>query len=301
MQNLNDLYYFVQVVDHAGFAPAGRALGLPKSKLSRRLALLEQRLGVRLIQRSTRRFSVTEIGQSYYTHCKAMLLQAEAAQTAIEQTRAEPCGLIKLSCPVALLHASVGAMLVEFMAAYPQVELQLDATNRRVDVIAEGLDLALRARRPPLDDSDLVLKIFGERAQWLVASPAFVERAGALRAPADLSGKASVDLGSARQDHAWNLEGPEGAQASVRHHPRLVSDDMLTLRTAAAAGIGIAQLPALMVQDELRDGRLQRVLPNWAPRRHVIHAVYPSKRGLMPAVRALLDHLARSFEQRAET
>src|SRR6478609_9126967 len=128
MQDLNDLYYFVQVVDHAGFAPAGRALGMPKSKLSRRIALLEERLGVRLIQRSTRRFAVTEIGQNYYAHCKAMLVEAQSAQEAIDQTRAEPCGIVRLTCPVALLDVRVGEMIAAFMAAYPRVEVHLEAT-----------------------------------------------------------------------------------------------------------------------------------------------------------------------------
>ena len=116
MQDLNDLYYFAQVVDHGGFAPAGRAIGMPKSRLSRRIAQLEERLGVRLIQRSTRQFAVTELGRTYYEHCKAMLVEAEAAQAAIEMTRAEPCGLIRMSCPIALLHTHVGPMLADFMA-----------------------------------------------------------------------------------------------------------------------------------------------------------------------------------------
>src|SRR6478609_4078227 len=144
MQDLNDLYYFVQVVDRGGFAAAGRALGMQKSKLSRRIALLEERLGVRLIQRSTRRFSVTEIGQDYYAHCKAMLVEADAAEASVEQTRSEPSGIVRLSCPVALLHARVSVMLAGFMAHYPQVAVHLEATNRRVDLIAEGIDVAIR-------------------------------------------------------------------------------------------------------------------------------------------------------------
>ncbi len=170
--DLNDLYYFAQVVDHQGFAPAGRVLGIPKSKLSRRVAMLEERLGVRLIQRSTRRFSVTELGQTYYAHCKAMLVEAEAAESAIEQTRAEPSGLVRMSCPVALLHARVGDMIADFMAANPKVIVHLEATNRRVDVVAEGIDLAVRVRVPPLEDSDLVMRVLAERAWCFVASPA---------------------------------------------------------------------------------------------------------------------------------
>lgn len=297
MQDLNDLYYFVQVVDHGGFAPAGRALGQPKSKLSRRIALLEERLAARLIQRSSRHFSITEVGKTYYQHCKAMLVEAEAAQASVDQTRSEPCGVLRLSCPVALLDARVGAMLADFMVAYPRVTLLLEATNRRVDVIGEGMDIAIRARRPPLEDVDLILKTFGERALWLVASPALIERAGAIRSPADLTGHPSLDLGPPRQDHVWHLEGPEGAQAAIRHQPRLVTDDMIALRRAALAGVGIVQLPALMVNDDLRTGALRRVLPDWAPKPHIVHAVYPSKRGLLPAVRALLDYLGQRFQQ----
>src|SRR5262245_52247792 len=165
MQDLNDLYYFAEVVDHGGFAPAGRAIGVPKSKLSRRIALLEDRLGVRLIQRSTRRFAVTEIGQNYYAHCKAMLVEAQSAQEAIDLTRAEPCGTGRMPCPVALLDERAGDMLARFLAQYPRIEMHLEATNRRVDVVSEAVDVAIRVRPPPLSDSDLVMRTFGDRGQ----------------------------------------------------------------------------------------------------------------------------------------
>src|SRR5256885_5618356 len=158
MKDLNDLYYYVQVVDHGGFAPAGRALGMPKSKLSRRIAQLEERLGTRLIQRSTRRFAVTETGQTYYGHCKAMLVEADAADEAIALTHAEPRGIVRMTCPVALLDARIADMLAAFMAAYPRVEIHLEETNRRVDVVGEGIDVAIRVRPPPLEDSDLVMR-----------------------------------------------------------------------------------------------------------------------------------------------
>ncbi len=296
MQDLNDLYFYAQVVDHGGFAPAGRALGQPKSKLSRRVALLEERLGVRLIQRSSRRFSVTEVGQNYYAHCKAMLVEADAAQESVEMTRSEPCGVIRLSCPVALLHARVGTMLADFMAANPRVEVHLEATNRRVDVVAEGVDVAIRVRYPPLEDSDLVLKVLAQRSQCLVASPALLQRLGPVTTLPDLNRLPTLDLGPARPDHAWRLIGPDGAEAAIHHRPRLVTDDMVALRTAAVAGVGIVQLPTLVVSDEIQAGRLVQVLQGWAPRRHVIHALYPSRRGLLPAVRALLDFLGQRFD-----
>jgi DNA-binding transcriptional LysR family regulator len=295
MQDLNDLYYFVQIVAHSGFAAAGRALGVPKSKLSRRVALLEERLGVRLIQRSTRHFSVTEIGQRYYAHCQAMLVEAEAAQSAVDQTRTAPCGIVRLSCPVALLHACVGSMLADFLTRYPQVELKVEATNRRVDVIAEGIDIAIRARPPPIEDSYLMLRILAEHGHVLVASPALLQRSGDIKVPADLSGRPSLGQEPPLQEHLWQLEGPDGAQAMIRHHPRLVSDDMLTLRAAALAGVGVVRLPLLMVSDDLRAQKLVRLLPDWAPRRDLIHAVYPSRRGLLPSVRALLDEFAMRF------
>lgn len=295
MRDLNDFYYFVQTVDHGGFAPAGRALGMPKSKLSRRIALLERRLGVRLVQRSTRRFSVTEIGQSFYIHCNAMLVEADAAETAIESTRSEPCGIVRATCPVALLDARVGEMLAEFMVQFPKVEVHLDATNRRVDVIAEGIDVAIRVRPPPLEDTDLVLHTLAERSQCLVASPRLVERTGMPQVPADLTALPSMDLGVAHSEHVWNLFGPNGAHATIHHRPRLVTRGMLTLRAAAIAGVGVVQLPLMIVREQLARSQLVRVVPDWAPRSEIIHAVFASRRGLLPSVRALIDFLADRF------
>lgn len=294
-QDLNDLYYFVQVVDHGGFAPAGRALGMPKSKLSRRIGMLEERLGVRLIQRSTRSFSVTELGQSYHARCKAMLVEAEAAQTVIESTHAEPCGTVRLACPIALLHAHVGNMLVAFAARYPGVNIQLTGMNRPVDIVAEGLDLALRVQPLPLDDSDLAMRVLGYAAQSLVASPALLAQYGMPQTPVDLASWPSLGYGPPMDGHTWVLLGPEGAQATQHHHPRFVTTDMVTLRHAAGAGIGVVQLPLMMVREQLANGNLIRLLPDWAPRREIIHVAFPTRRGLIPAVRALIDHLAEQF------
>lgn len=291
MQDLNDLFYFVQVVDHRGFAPAARALGVQKSKLSRRIALLEERLGVRLIQRSSRRFAVTEIGQDYYRHCVAMLVEAEAAQAAIDQVRTEPRGVIKLSCPTGLLNFQFGALIARFMVAYPRVEVHLQSTNRRVDVIGEGLDLAIRVRPPPLEETDLVMRKLDERTQCIVASPEVVG-ALSLTVPADLAQLPSLDFGPPHGEHGWCLEHADGATAEVRHTPKLVTDDMAVLREAALAGIGAVRLPTLVVWQDLQAGRLVHVLPQWRPRSEIVHAVFPSRRGLLPSVRALLDYLA---------
>ena len=297
MHDLNDLYYFAQVVEHRGFAPAGRALGMPKSKLSRRIAMLEERLGVRLVQRSTRHFSVTEVGQSFYQHCRAMLVEAEAAEEIVAMTRSEARGTVRVTCAVAQLSTTVGEMIAAFMVENPRVEVHLEATNRRVDVIAEGVDIAIRVRPPPLQSTDLVMRTLGERRQCLVANPALLEQFGAPQVPADLAQLPSMDLGIPQNEHVWHLIGPDDAQASINHRPRLITRDMLMLRTAALAGVGVVHLPIMMVKDNLRLGSLTRVLPHWAPRSEIIHAVFPSRRGLLPSVRALIDYLVTQFEK----
>ncbi|HVL10300.1 MAG TPA: LysR family transcriptional regulator [Burkholderiaceae bacterium] len=295
MQDLNDLYYFVQVVDHQGFAPAGRALGIPKSKLSRRIALLEERLGVRLIQRSTRRFAVTPVGQTYYGHCKAMLVEAEAADEAIARTRSEPRGVVRVTCPVALLQMEIAPMIAAFMVNCPGVEIHLEETNRRVDVVGEGIDVAIRVRPPPLEDSDLVMRVLAERSQCLVACPDLLKD-GIPQVPADLAHLPSIALGLPQNDHVWNLFGPDGAQATIHHYPRLITRDMPTLRVAALAGVGVVQLPSMIIREQIASGELVQVIPGWAPRREIVHAVFATRRGLLPAVRALVDDLAVRFE-----
>lgn len=294
--DLNDLLYFAWVVEYGGFSQAGRALGVPKSKLSRRIALLEERLGVRLIQRSTRRFSTTDTGQDYYRHCKAMLVEAAAAEEAIELTRSEPRGIVRVACPIAMLHSTVGLMIADFLAKNPKVEVVLDATNRRVDVVGEGIDLAIRVRPPPLEDSDLVVRVLAKRTWCMAASPALLEREGIPEVPADIARFPTVDLTSRDQSHAWDLSGPSGAVASVHHSPRIVTDDMLTLRTSAVAGVGIVMLPKMILADDLKRGDLVPVLRGWSPKHGIIHAVFPSRRGLLPSVRSLIDHLGASFE-----
>jgi len=215
MRGLNDLYYFVQVVDHHGFAPAARALGMQKSKLSRRIAALEDQLGTRLIQRSSRKFSVTEIGLAYYQHCLAMLIEAEAAQALIDGARSEPCGTIRVACAPGLLTYQMSSLIVRFMALYPDLDVQLHSTSRRVDVIGEGFDLAIRVREPPLEQTDLVMRKLDESVHRLVASPDLIARMGRPTGPADLANWPSLDFGPAHRDHVWALHHTEGMTASV--------------------------------------------------------------------------------------
>ena len=295
MQNLNDLYYFAQSVTHGGFAPASRAIGVPKSKLSRRVAALEERLGVRLINRSTRRFSITEIGETFYEHCKAMLVEAEAAQEAIDSVQSEPRGVIRMTCPITLLHVHIGAFLADFMARYPKITISLEATNRRVDVLNEGIDVAVRVRPPPLEVKDLELKVLSDRGLALVASPALIEKHGTPAAPADLHDWPSLSLTTTQTEHRWVLNGPDDSKAIIHHQPKLVTDDMIALRRVAMAGVGAVQLPVLTVQEQLESGELVHLLPDWQPHRDIIHVVYPCLRGMLPAVRTLIDELENYY------
>jgi DNA-binding transcriptional LysR family regulator len=295
MQDLNDLYYFAQVVEHEGFTAAARALGVPKSKLSRRVALLEERLGARLIQRSTRRFSVTEIGQVYHRHCVAMVAEAEAAQEAIDRTSAEPQGLVRVSCPIALLQSRVAGIVARFLADHPRVRIHVEATNRRVDVIAEGFDVALRVRTPPLEDTGLVVRVLEGHGSALLASPGLLNLHGRPREPADLARFDTLDMARLGGEHVWRLTGPDGAVSNVAHRPRLVTDEMMTLRQAALDGVGIVGLPRFLVSDDLARGALEVVLPQWMPPSGLVHAVFPSRRGLLPGVRKFIDALAAEF------
>lgn len=295
MIDLNDLYYFAKIVEHGGFSAAARALGMPKSRLSRRVKELEGRLGARLLNRSSRRFSVTEVGRDYYERCQAMMVEAEAAEQVVAALHASPRGVVRVSCPTALLNFQFGALLARFMAEYPGVTLHLDATNRHVDVMAEGVDVAIRVRFPPLTPTDLVMRKLDVSTQCLVCSPALLS--APLHALAELSGLPSLDLGPFQQEHQWQLEGPDGKTAIISHRPRLIVSDMTTLREAALAGIGVVQLPVLMVWRDIEAGRLIHALPQWRPRAGIVHAVFPSRRGLLPAVRALLDYLAHECEQ----
>ena len=294
-RDLNDLLYFAAVVDHGGFTAASRVLGIPKSKLSRRVAQLEERLNVRLLQRSTRRLAVTPIGQEFHAHCKAMLVEADAAETVAAATHAEPCGTLHVACPVALLHMQAGHMLAGFALQYPLVTLHINAMNRAVDVLAEGVDVALRVRPLPLEDSELALRMLGTSPQALVASPTLVQRMGAPRTPEDLAQWPSLGNGTPASRHTWSLVDAQGQQINVAHVPRLVTSDMFTLREAAVAGIGVVQLPQALVQEAIAQGRLQAVLPACAPVPESIHAVFASRRGMLTSVRALLDYLAAQF------
>lgn len=292
MRDLNDLYFFAQVVEHGGFTAAARALGLPKSRLSRRLAHLEDQLGVRLIQRTTRRFALTEVGQDYHRRCLAMLAEAEAADQVIQQVRAAPRGTIRVSCPVKLSQMMLASLLPRFMAENPQVKIHLEVTNRRVDVIEEGFDVALRVRAQRPTEASLTMRMLGESKLVVVASPDLIARQGRPAHPDELVKFDTLGGIPADGRHVWLLSGPDGAEIEAPIAPRLLADDMVVLREAAVAGAGITLLPANMCCEALAAGRLEVLLPDYPPLPGLVYCVFPSRRGLVPAVRRFLDLLA---------
>lgn len=293
MHSLDDMYLFARVVEAGSFTAAARELGLQTSLLSRRISSLEQDLGVRLLNRTTRKLAPTETGRSFYQHCQALVAEAEVAWQSVEQTRREPRGLVRLSCPIQLLHYSVAGIVARFMSRHPQVRVHVEATNRRIDLIEEGIDIALRVRPPPLDGSDLVVRQLGLSQVSMVGAPALLSKLP--RRPqtlADLDGVPTLAQARAGEQHAWEFIGPDGERAVHRHVPRLTVDDFVLLRQAAIEGLGIACLPGMVASDDVRAGLLETVLPGYRIPQGIAHLVFPSRRGMVPAVRALVDTLA---------
>jgi DNA-binding transcriptional LysR family regulator len=296
MQDLNDLFYFSIVVEKNGFAAAGRALDIPKSRLSRRIAQLEDRLGVRLLQRSTRRFAVTEAGQRFYRHCQAVIAEAHAAEEAVAQLTSEPRGLVRMSCPVSITQNLMASILPGFMAKYPQVKILVLSTNRRVDLINEGVDVALRVRFKLDTDGDLVMRSFGSSHSLLVASPGYLERHGRPEQPEDLAKLDTISIDEIEWQ-SWELSGPDGQSFKLEHQPRLMCGDFPLTVAAAQQGLGVALLPESVCCQAIRAGKLEVILPQWSPPQGIVHCVYPSRRGVLPAVRMLIDWLAERMPE----
>lgn len=291
MEDFNDLVFFAKVVEHQGFSAASRQLGVPKSRLSRRVSLLEERLGVRLLQRSSRRLSLTSVGQLFYERCQAMIALGESAHEVIQQAVSQPQGPLRVSSPITLAQFWLTPLLPAFMRAYPRVRLVLTVSNRRVDPLEEHMDVVLRVRRPPFDDSSLVVRQLGTTHDVPVASPSLFAARGDPEGVQALADWPTLSLPAEGERHVWLLRrGTETAE--LAHEPRLVTDDMFALKHAAVEGMGVALLPEIMCRDELNDGSLKRVLPEWGCTESEIQAVFPTRRGMLPAVRALVDFLA---------
>lgn len=291
MNDLNDFVYFAAVVTHKGFASAARALQVPKSSLSRRIARLEESLAVRLLERSTRRFRVTDIGQEFYLHCEAIIASKDAAEAVAARVRSTPAGLVRVSCPPGMSPNIMAAILPAFLAAHPRVRVQLISTNRRIDLIEERVDIAVRVRSKLDTDAALTMRVLGHARSGLVASPALLRSHGVPMQPADLASMPTLGMHEDLGADTWHLTGPDGVKQSIRHVPRLGSSDMEILLEAALAGLGVTLLPDMLTNGPLQAGGLVRVLPQWYTAEGIVHLVFTTRRGLLPAVRALIDHL----------
>ena len=291
MQDLNDMLYFAEVAERGGFAAAGKALGVPKSRLSRRVAEMETRLGVRLLQRTTRKLSLTEVGEIYLRHCSAMRDEALAAADAVAQMQVEPRGTLRITCPVTLAQSALGYLIPRFMALHPQVKVDMQVTNRVVDLVEEGIDIALRVRSTLDDSGSLVIKNLGSGTGHLLASPALLARQGCPEKPEDLTWLDTVAMSAVDGRASWIFLGPEDQKFVLAHQPRYIADDLQTLKLAALAGTGMTFLPDSISAAEQQARLLVPVLPGWVLKPSVTHAVFPSRRGQVPAVRRFLDFL----------
>ncbi|HEX4098423.1 MAG TPA: LysR substrate-binding domain-containing protein [Caulobacteraceae bacterium] len=298
MRDLNDLGFFAAVVANGGFSAASRALGLPKSRISRRVAALEAQLGVRLIERSTRRFKVTEVGQDVYRHARAAMTEAEAIEEVVARRKAEPQGLVRVSCPLDA-DRLIGAALPEFLSRHPKLRLQVIVSNRRVDLIEEGVDVAIRVRERLDTDADLQVRIVSRAGTMLAASPEFLGRMGAPETPQDIPAFPTLSHTDRPGLDRWMLINAADEEVEVAHEPKLSASTFPILRAAAIEGLGIASLPEYVCRDALQAGRLVRVLPEWSTRQGIMHLVFTSRRGLLPGVRAVIDFLAEELSPRS--
>lgn len=291
MQDLNDMLYFAEVVERGGFAAAGRALGIPKSRLSRRVAELEALLGVRLLQRTTRKLSLTEVGAAYLRHCQAMRDAAQAAQDTVEQVQREPRGTVRVSCPVTLSQTVLAPLMPRFLERYPEVRVEMLVANRPINVVEEGVDVALRVRASLEDSASMVVKRLDLANQILLASPAYLARVGMPHTPQDLLQHQVLSMSSFEGVAHWRLRSDTGAEVQLQPQVRYMADDLMTLKLAVVGGAGVCYLPDYMCQPEIERGELVRVLPQWSFPPGIVHAVFSSRRGLTPAVRSFLDFL----------
>ncbi|QCI64378.1 LysR substrate-binding domain-containing protein [Phreatobacter stygius] len=295
MLDLNDLHFFARIVECKGFTAASRTLGVPKSNLSRRIIRLEQQLGVRLIQRTSRHFVVTEIGQEFYQHCRAVSIEAEEAEHAVNRRLAEPAGLVRLSCPVVFGQHVLAEILPGFMRSYPKVRVVQRLATAGSDLINEGFDVALRVHGPPLASSGLIQRTVCRVQQVLVASPGFVAGLGRLDGPDDLRGVAGLARDAALDEPDWRLRHDDGREVLVPFQPVFYSNDWLVLQKMAVAGFGVAAIPAHACRAELASGALVRLLPDWRGDQASLTLLTPSRRGALPGVRALVEFLLKEL------
>lgn len=300
--DLNNILYFVKIVEHGSLSAASEALGVAKSMLSRHLSALEDELAVRLIRRTTRKLHITDIGSRYYEHCRMILSEMDRASSMIDTARAAPRRTLRIASPLNFAQIMLAPILTAFMVEHPDIEILLDITNQELAATDRAYDLALHIG-PDVRASNVIARSFTVGQELLVASPDLAARCGGPRAPADLLSMPS--LAGARppeegERYFWYLTGPAGQQVSVPHFPRLVTEDLWMIKHSALAGCGIASMPPLLCRDALDDGRLVHLLPDWSLPVLKLQAIHHPRRGVSATADALLDfltvHLRRDID-----
>jgi DNA-binding transcriptional LysR family regulator len=297
MLDLNDLFYFVQVVERRGFTAAGRALGMPKSTLSYRMRKLEAELGVRLLNRTSRHFSPTQAGEEFYRHAADTVRTAEEAESVVRRRVREPSGVVRFTAAVGTAQFALRTLLMNFTREYPRIQIVEYVTSRQIDLLSENFDVAIRAHSKALPDSTLISRTLAVAPWILVAATDCMPKGGAPRTPKDLEQFPSLALWRANTRPVWILKpqaktGRRRREVSLALTPRLVSNDLSTLKQAAVRGLGIAALPAYTCTSELRARQLTRILPEWLAGESTFTALVPHRVGLLPAVRIFVDYLA---------
>lgn len=298
MQDLNDIALFAAVVKNNGFSAAARDLNIPKSKLSKHVARLEEQLGVRLLERSTRKLRVTEIGRVFYEHAQGLLDGVAAAEAEVAAARGEPAGVVRLGCPLGFT-PMLADILPGFHRRYPGVRLLITATNRRLDLIEERFDVALRAREQLDTDNQLIVRKFGETRSRLAASPTLLARLGDVTT-SNISEMPTLSMNEQHANDVWRLFHTDNGSIEIAHRPVIGCSDFVILERAAIEGIGIALLPDHICERDFRAGVLVPVLPEWTSGEVMVHLVFPSRQGMLPATRALIDYLAENLVKAME-
>ncbi|WP_367606738.1 LysR family transcriptional regulator [Legionella sp. W05-934-2] len=296
--DLNDMYYFYMVVEHGSFTKASIDLGINKSILSRRISRLEKNLQVKLLYRSTRTLSLTEPGHKFYQHCQSIVAESKAACKTILKVREQPAGRLRVSCPALFSQFHFGQYIIDFMRLYPEIQINLIATERFVDLNQEGVDVALRYQTQPLADSSLIAINLGPSEHILVASPEYQKYNPPILTPADLSD--AKTLFKTRSDGVlqWSIKNHKSSeQLVIPLNPKIQSDEWLILKRGALAGLGVTVMPQKYCQTELDAGELIHLLPEWSVPTATLYLIYPSKHYMIPAVRHFIDFMSERLRE----
>lgn len=284
---------FCAVVEHSGFTAAARKLGHTPSHISKQVARLEERLGTRLLNRTTRSVSLTDAGARYFESARRIIEDARAARDQIHEASSRPSGLLKISVPVSLSLSCLNDWLPEFLNAYPDIRLNVEASDRMVDMVAEGIDVVVRAGH--LKDSDLVARKLATSRLMMVASPKYLSAHGTPEHPEDLTQHALVDFSRREITSTWNFVDANNQRISVPVSPRVICNSAETEEAMAIAGIGITSLPGFACQNALGSGALMPILEAYELPPIGIYAIYPSRSNLPKKVRVFVDFLTEKF------